>query len=277
MAVDSVVSNRESSLFWTERWLNGSTLADLPPDLLGAIPKRVIKSRTVAQALQNSGWVHDIRGALLVQVLLEYLHVLSDRVDGVGIPDQFRWKLSQSGSYSIKSAYAACFVGSIRFASWRRIWKSWAPLRCKFFLWLANKQRIWTADRLAKQGLPHQAACPLCDQEQETAQHLFLTCVFTQQCWSMISQHLNLGITGPATSTTSLSSWWCTTIKSVPKDCRKGLNSLIIMVTWEIWTSGSTAMLVCLRELIRMFRCFRRLCLVCSLVLGRSIQAQRAP
>jgi len=87
---------------------------------------------------------------------MEYLQVW-DPLEGVilqqGVPDQFRWKLSQSGSYSSKTAYAACFVGSIRFPPWRRIWKSWAPLRCKFFLWLAIKQRIWTADRLAKRGL----------------------------------------------------------------------------------------------------------------------------
>jgi len=145
----------------------------------------VRKSRTVAQALQNRGWVRDIRGALTVQVLMEYLQVW-DLLDGVilqqGVPDQFRWKLNQLGSYSSKIAYDACFVGSIRFPPWRRIWKSWAPLHCKFFLWLAIKQRIWTTGRLAKRGLPHQAACPLCDQEQETSQHLLLTCVFTRQC-----------------------------------------------------------------------------------------------
>jgi len=216
----------------------GGTLAELAPNLFSAVPKGVRKSRTVAQALHNRGWVRDIRGALTVQVLMEYLQVW-DPLEGVilqqGVPDQFWWKLSQSGSYSSKTAYAACFVGSIRFPPWRRIWKSWAPLRCKFFLWLAIKQRIWTADRLAKRGLPHHAACPLCDQEQETAQHLLLTCVFTRQCWSLIFQHLNLAIAGPTTSTTSFSAWWSTTIKHVPKDHRKGLNSLIILVTWEIW------------------------------------------
>ena len=216
----------------------GGTLAELAPNPFSAVPKGVRKSRIVAQALHNRGWVRDIRGALTVQVLMEYLQVWGP-LEGVilqqGVPDQFRWKLSQSGSYSSKTAYAACFVGSIRFPPWRRIWKSWAPLRCKFFLWLAIKQQIWTADRLAKRGLPHHAACSLCDQEQETAQHLLLTCVFTRQCWSLIFQHLNLAIAGPTTSTTSFLAWWSTTIKHVPKDHRKGLNSVIILVTWEIW------------------------------------------
>jgi hypothetical protein len=30
-----------------------------------------------------------------------------------------------------------------------------APPPCKMFIWLVLKNRVWTADRLAKRGLPH--------------------------------------------------------------------------------------------------------------------------
>ena len=75
MAIDAVVGDGESILFWTDRWLNGGTLAELAPNVFRTVPKRVRKSRTIAQALQNRGWVQDIRGALTVQVLMEYLQV----------------------------------------------------------------------------------------------------------------------------------------------------------------------------------------------------------
>lgn len=100
--------------------------------------------------------------------------------------------MTQTGTYSSKSAYEAFFVGSIKFPAWRRIWWSWTPLRCKFFICLALKGRIWTADRLAKRGLQHPDACPLCDQAQETAQHLLLSCVFTRQIWFFLFQYLNM-------------------------------------------------------------------------------------
>jgi hypothetical protein len=57
------------------------------------------------------------------------------------------------------------------------------------------------ADRLAKGGLlpikkkgrtPHPAACPLCDQEEESIQHLLLSSVFAQQVWFIIFQWLGL-------------------------------------------------------------------------------------
>jgi hypothetical protein len=59
--------------------------------------------------------------------------------------------------------------------------------------------------------------------------------VFTRQVWAVVFQHLNLVVARPATPTTSFSAWWCSSVKSVPKDLEKGLNSLIILVTWEIW------------------------------------------
>ena len=34
-----------------------------------------------------------------------------------------------------------------------------------------------------KKGLSHPAACPLCDQAEETADHLLVVCVFSRQVW----------------------------------------------------------------------------------------------
>jgi hypothetical protein len=46
------------------------------------ILKRTIRTRTVAQALFNRTWVHDIKGRLSLRVLVEYL-LLWDQVDNV--------------------------------------------------------------------------------------------------------------------------------------------------------------------------------------------------
>lgn len=48
MAVVSVVGNGETILFWKDRWLEGKTLAEIAPNLFQTIPKRVVKTRTVA-------------------------------------------------------------------------------------------------------------------------------------------------------------------------------------------------------------------------------------
>jgi hypothetical protein len=60
--------------------------------------------------------------------------------------------LATNGQYSSKAVYEALFLGSVHFEPAKRIWKSWAPAKCKFFIWLAALNKCWTADRLRNGG-----------------------------------------------------------------------------------------------------------------------------
>ena len=60
-------------LFWKDRWLNETSIADLAPHLIQNIARRVINRRTIAEAIYNHRWVADIKGALTIPVLVEYV------------------------------------------------------------------------------------------------------------------------------------------------------------------------------------------------------------
>jgi len=193
----SVVTNVGSgndTLFWSSRWLLGKSIEELAPNVFRTVTVRTRKKRTVAEALVDNTWVSDIRGALNWHGLMEYLE-LWDAISDVHLSssaDIHRWKFESSGFFSSRSAYKAFFVGAIKFEPWKRLWKSWAPNKCKIFLWLAIHNRCWTADCLQKRGLPHPDRCPLCDQEEENIQHILTSCVFARQFWFNILQPLNL-------------------------------------------------------------------------------------
>jgi hypothetical protein len=125
-------------------------------------------------------------------------------------------------------------VGASGFGPWERIWKSWAPGKCKFFLWTAALNLCWTADRLARKGLPHPAACPFCDQVEETVDHLLVACVFSWQFWFNVLQQFNLQILAPQTDP-SFFDWWAAASSRVDGQVQKGLNSIIILAAWSIW------------------------------------------
>ena len=113
-------------------------------------------------------------------------------------------------------------------------------LRCKFFIWLVFHNRVWTADRLAKRNLPHPESWPLCDQEDETINHLLVGCVFARQVWSLVLHQFGLLHLAPQSAVTRFSGWWKRSTAAIPKEARKGLNSLIILVAWEIWKHRNT-------------------------------------
>jgi hypothetical protein len=159
VAVSSEVGDGEHTLFWTDRWLHGRCIEELAPCLFAAIPKRRTKQRMVKEALTNRAWIADIKGALTVGVIMDYLH-LWDLVSATVLQpeseDKHIWRLSSNGQYSAKSAYEGFFLGATPFTPWELIWKTWAPPKCRFFMWLVAHKKCWTADRLAHRGLP----CP---------------------------------------------------------------------------------------------------------------------
>ncbi|WVZ52393.1 hypothetical protein U9M48_003457 [Paspalum notatum var. saurae] len=84
-------------------------------------------------------------------------------------------------------------------------------------MWLTVNNRCWTSDRLARRGLPinQHAPSPIRLMKPYT---IFVAHV----CWQE-----KFG--------SRIFSWWSQSSKALPKDLRKGLNSLFILVSWELW------------------------------------------
>jgi hypothetical protein len=97
----------------------------------------------------NNRWVLDISGILSTEVIREFLLVW-DLTQGPATPRMpyvHRWLPVAPGLYYSKSTYNRFLVGTVTFELAERIWKSWAPSRCKFFIWLASLNRCWTTDK----------------------------------------------------------------------------------------------------------------------------------
>jgi hypothetical protein len=119
-------------------------------------------------------------------------------------PDSIRWKWTENGSYSAKSAYSIQFSGTFCPFNANLIWKAKVEGKHRFFTWLL----IQCND-----------ICVLCDQELETTDHLCLECVFAKEVWLAVEQwtdHL-VQIPNPGVG---LLQWWNRTTKSQPNDRR---------------------------------------------------------
>jgi hypothetical protein len=151
-----------------------------------------------------------------------------------GVLDRHRRLSTSSGEYSAKSAYKRFLAGSTLFEPAERIWKSWAPPRCKFFVWLASSDRCWTADRLARRGLHHPKSCPLCDQQEETVQHILVSCVFARDIWFQVLSKVGLQSLSPGAAVFVFQEWREAESR-VPKLQKKAFNSIVILVAWWLW------------------------------------------
>jgi hypothetical protein len=92
----SHVGNGKSTLFWTDKWINGGGIFNVAPAVLSLVPNRQRSKRTVQEAGLNNAWVADIQGGLSMQALFEYFK-LWDLVQGLHlseVEDSHVWRFS---------------------------------------------------------------------------------------------------------------------------------------------------------------------------------------
>ena len=231
------VGDGNLALFWTDAWLDALSVKLRAPALFAAVDPQARRTRTVHEALTDRRWIHDITGPLTVPVLVQFIQLV-DALQGVALqpetPDRLLWKWTPSASYSTSSAYRAFFVGLEFFPCGKAIWQAWAPAKCKVHLWLAMQRRIWTADRMRRRGMNSHTRCPLCDQEDETADHISVRCVLAREIWHSTLSRCNLQHLTPDVDAT-LIGWWPEARLRVPRLQRKGFDSMVLLTVWMLW------------------------------------------
>jgi hypothetical protein len=143
-AMTTEVGNGANTKFWTDIWLKWCSIELLAPHQFVCVPERCVRRRTVQEALPDNTWLQDIQGHYSVVVLAEFLDIW-DLVQEIllqpEVEDVHKWRFEASGQFSTKSAYEALFHGAINFEPSKQIWSTWAPRKCKFFLWLVAHNR----------------------------------------------------------------------------------------------------------------------------------------
>ena len=227
------LGNSRSTFFWTDRWLNGSSVQMLAPTVFQSVKARKRKA-TVEEALQDFAWVGHILGPAKMQLLVKFAE-LCDMLDQVHLStklDTFIWGLAADGTYSAASAYGAMFFGSSAMPEAKQLWKTAAPPRVRFFFWLMMHGRCWTGDRRFRHGLHDSNFCISCDQTLETMDHI-LGCVFSRQVWliCLVKVHLQNFI---VVEKDQAMLWWLRRRKRVPKALRRGFDSLYFLIGWSL-------------------------------------------
>lgn len=198
------VGDGASTRFWYDSYLPDGPLCRTAPNLFLAVAAWR-RGRMVRDALNGRQWVKDVTGAPTAAVLLEYFHVW-DTLETFHLdpltPDCYTWRWTSCGTNTASLAYRAFFFGRRELAGAACVWRAAVPPKLKLFFWLALHGRLWTAERLMRHGLQPEAACALCDQADETTDHLLSSCPVTREVWSWLLSRVGLQQLSPAPSST---------------------------------------------------------------------------
>jgi hypothetical protein len=236
-ATKVTVGDGNKASFWSSSWLNGATPQSIAPRIF-EVSKR--KKRCVQDALVNDKWIADINvDSFTVEHMSQFVNLwglLQGTVLTPGTEDSISWTLTHSDAYTTVSAYKAQFMGSVPCSFKNIVWKAWAPPKCRFFAWLAVQNRLWTSDRLAIRGWPHQPTCQLCKCQPETARHILFECRYSKRVWQQAASWLScpslLNDLGSGRETV-LHYWHA--ITGSPTAHPQGLKTAVTLITWELW------------------------------------------
>jgi hypothetical protein len=153
--VTIMIGDGKRVLFWKDNWIGGRSAEQIAPAVTCLVPTRRKNSRLVTDALVQNRWMSDLVGNLsnmsyeqCVRLWVEISCITRNEDE----PDVFGWKGTKLGVYSAKDTYKMLCMGRCIFNMYELIWRSYAPLKCKIFSWLAWKHRHWTSDRRVRHG-----------------------------------------------------------------------------------------------------------------------------
>lgn len=156
-----------------------------------------------------------------------------------GARDSLRWDPS-GAEYTTKAGYhhlcANAFPQDI-WNHWKLVWKAEAPPKVKFFCWLLMKGKILTAENLKKRGIIGPSRCPICLQEEETMQHLFISCKGAANCWKQLAA-VGRAEWNPNPSIVEVIKNWkklCPWKSKKIKLSQRIWNTLPLTLLWSIW------------------------------------------
>jgi hypothetical protein len=147
--------------------------------------------------------------------------------------DRFVWRWTADGKYSVRSAYRTYFTGWTTMAGAKEIWRAPVPPKVKFFFWIVLHGRLWTAERRQRHGLQQSATYVLCDQLDETTDHLLCSCVYAREVWSLLLLAMASLTTAPQQDSTVLD-WWLSSKATIPEALRRSFD-FILLATWNLW------------------------------------------
>ncbi len=94
--------------------------------------------------------------------------------------DEVFWRWQDKGVFTVRSTYAFISNGGLRDLYARSLWSLRTPPRVQILCWLILKKSLLTTDKLHRRGWVGNTLCVLCGGAEETIDHLFVRCVFSQ-------------------------------------------------------------------------------------------------
>ncbi|KAK4255381.1 hypothetical protein QN277_008388 [Acacia crassicarpa] len=220
---------------WGEPWISGEYLPAQPDES----DNPYVESGRVCDLIVDGRWSLGPISQLLTEEEKNAISLIP--IPTNGLEDKLIWSYAKNGEYTVKLGYMAeknrlkagtCRAGPsivVSASNWKSVWKLKIIPRVQHFIWRVLNASIATNYALFRRRRAESSLCPICEQTEETTEHLFFHCAWTRCVWFGCP----LGGRVDFAKITNFRSWWIQ-ILGMTSFSSYDL-SLISWLLWLIW------------------------------------------
>lgn len=186
-----------------------------------------------------TGWAIPDPPAHLQTQINSFLDLLEDAAP-IHRSMKDRWGWGHTREYTTAEGYKAYqTTGNNKHSAafWKNVWELLALPKVNFFFWTLMHNKILTGDNMAKRKFAGPHWCALCRCNTETAQHLFIDCLFAKEVWDLMLQDFRISSPSQSTVSDLFAEWNHLYPQRIPHKSlwHKVWNALPKFVCWQIW------------------------------------------
>ncbi|KAM0036425.1 putative reverse transcriptase zinc-binding domain-containing protein [Helianthus debilis subsp. tardiflorus] len=190
-AFRAAVGNGLGTAFWMDCWITDVPLCVTCPSLfqIESNKRALVADRIKVQnnvRFAAFSWVR----APYLQLEIKELNVISGLLESINVTgenDTWRWALDDSGLFSVRGFRNLLRPSMLEVPGLVHCWNKWCPIKVNFLTWRLFLNRLPTKVALRRRNFQiNSLDCVLCEEAEESCDHLFAACSFTQGIWEEV-------------------------------------------------------------------------------------------
>ncbi|KAJ0824439.1 putative reverse transcriptase zinc-binding domain-containing protein [Helianthus annuus] len=234
----SKIGNGDKTMFWIDVWTGDKPLRENYPHLYEIAKNKRAKVEDNHKRI-NGGVMWDWAWAKIPSTEqekkeAEELMAILSQTNLSRNSDRWVWKGENDQEFSVKEVRITLSRSiDLNEPPDNYFWNNWAAQKCSMFVWRAVKGRIPTATQLRERGVPIPSGrCRLCDNEEETPDHVLVRCREAKGVWEQIGQWVKLQT---ITQKETLEEILSVLDEQVWEKKKKAVHAIFLLTTWIIW------------------------------------------
>ncbi|KAK4258076.1 hypothetical protein QN277_007576 [Acacia crassicarpa] len=229
------VGTGQSIRIWGDNWVPGVSFPDKPPNC----EEFIVEHGKVSDLISNGSWNLSPIAPFIAEDVKDAIYAIP--ISDNGLEDKLIWTHSSNGAYTVKAGYQvekskrsdrssragpSCVISP---QCWKSIWCIKVIPRVQNFLWRSLNRAVATNAALYSRRRGLTKLCPVCEEADETLEHLFFQCPWTRCVWFGCS----LGVKFDCLRVVNFNSWWMRFLGMNSKFPQ--VISLLCWILWYIW------------------------------------------